>query len=500
MSFYLNFSHVYFSYESAAGPLFENLTISFPTAWTGIAGANGSGKSTLLKLASGALQADNGQIIRKGLSCFCEQETEQIPKGAVDFLDSYQSLARQLRQDLKIDSSMLEHWNYLSLGERKKIQIGMALYQQPDILCLDEPTNHLDNSSRNTLFKALEKFGGIGLLVSHDRELLDALCHQCLFIRPWGIKLRSGGITFGSLEEQQELKHNQEEIAHLKKELQRSKKELQRRREKAQKAANKDSKRKLSNKDHDAKGRIDAARVSGRDRRANDLAGSQVKTVTRYQEAIQSHSIIKTTDFGLKIPYGKYSTRNRLLELSSTIIPLGDRQLKIPDLSIGSHDRIALTGDNGAGKTTLLKKLLFKLNISSENLLYMPQELDDSLKQSIYRQLTELDRNSYSQVMNVVASLGSIPERILNSDRCSPGEWRKLFFGLGVLRDINLIIMDEPTNHLDLPSIECLEAALTECQCAMLLVSHDMIFLRRTCSANWHIDNGIMRCSQFPHT
>ncbi len=497
MSFYLNFSHIYFSYESAAGPLFEDLTVSFSTGWTGIVGANGSGKSTLLKLASGVLTADGGQVISDGLSCFCEQEIEQIPENADEFLNSYEPLARQLRQELRIDNSMPERWRHLSQGERKKIQIGTVLYQQPDILCLDEPTNHLDSSSRHALLNVLKRFGGIGLLVSHDREFLDSLCGQCLFIRPWGTKLRAGGITSGSAEEQQEQIHCREELQLMKKELKRSKDELQRRREKAQAAENKNSKRKLDAKDYDGKGRIDAARVSGRSRRASDLAGSQAKTVARNQEMIQAHTMIKTVDFGLKIPYGKYSARNQLLESSPMTISLGGNQLEIPGLNIGSRDRIALTGDNGSGKTTLLNKLLSELKVAPENLLYMPQELDDELKHSIYCQLNELDRNNYSKVMNVVASLGSVPERLLNSERCSPGEWRKLFFGLGVLREINLIIMDEPTNHLDLPSIECLESALTGCQCAMLLVSHDMIFLRHTCSVNWHISDGTLRRLQF---
>ena len=70
---------------------------------------------------------------------------------------------------------------------------------------------------------------------------------------------------------------------------------------------------------------------------------------------------------------------------------------------------------------------------------------------------------------------------------------RKLFFGLGVLRQVKLIVLDEPTNHLDLPSIRCLEAALAECAGALLLISHDRMFLEKTCSIHWHIADGMLK-------
>jgi ATPase subunit of ABC transporter with duplicated ATPase domains len=118
----------------------------------------------------------------------------------------------------------------------------------------------------------------------------------------------------------------------------------------------------------------------------------------------------------------------------------------------------------------------------------LPQELDEKMCQYIYNVLRSISNDDFSKVMTVVASLGSRPERVLDSANCSPGEWRKLFFGLGVLREINLIIMDEPTNHLDLPSIECLGSALGACDSALLLVSHDQVFLGNLCGIDWNIE------------
>lgn len=95
--------------------------------------------------------------------------------------------------------------------------------------------------------------------------------------------------------------------------------------------------------------------------------------------------------------------------------------------------------------------------------------------------------------MRIIHNLGSSPERVLASERLSPGELRKLHLALGVNDDIELLVMDEPTNHLDLPSVECLETALAAAQCALLLVSHDRRFLDRLCPVRWLLRKAVFR-------
>ena len=89
--------------------------------------------------------------------------------------------------------------------------------------------------------------------------------------------------------------------------------------------------------------------------------------------------------------------------------------------------------------------------------------------------------------MTIVSRLGSHPQRLLDSVEPSPGETRKLLLALGMTREPHIIIMDEPTNHMDLPAIECLEAALWECPCSLLLVSHDHYFLNKLTDIQWEI-------------
>ena len=495
MTSYLFTSHLDFEYDGAAETLFSDLTVQLSSGWTGIVGANGSGKTTLLRLFTGELKPDSGSVGRSGQAVLCRQDIQSPPGNMNELFSSHSIRAFRLLERLSLNAEMAERWNTLSLGERKKIQIAAALFAEPDILCIDEPTNHLDASGRVLLEAELRSFRGIGVLVSHDRELLDRLCGQCLFLENGNAVLRSGNFSTGREQGKIELENRLDSIQQMKRKLRRDKLELQRRREKEQQARNKDCKRKLDRHDHDNKGKIDAARISGRDRKQGDLAKLQRSTVERTEAGLDMLGKAKIHEFGLKIPYGEYSSKNILLDMPSGCLPLGAARLEYPALSIGSHDRIALTGDNGAGKSTLLRRMLGELKLNQNEYLYMPQELNDVMTSKIHRELQTMPRDAYSKVMNVVASLGSRPERVLDSTRCSPGEWRKLFFGLGVLRKVHLIVLDEPTNHLDLPSIECLEAALAECSSSLLLIRHDMIFLKKLCRIHWEISPDESKCN-----
>ena len=197
MSYHLSVSGLFFEYDSAVEPLFSNLDIHFPPGFTGVVGANGSGKTTLLKLLSGRLKPERGNIAASGEAVLCEQEVFFPPADMEAFFEAGDRYAFRLRMNLGLALDLPERWETLSLGERKKIQIGTALWRQADILCLDEPTNHLDAASRSMLIGELRTFRGIGVLVSHDRKLLDELCGQCLFLAPGVHVLRPGGITEG---------------------------------------------------------------------------------------------------------------------------------------------------------------------------------------------------------------------------------------------------------------------------------------------------------------
>jgi ATPase subunit of ABC transporter with duplicated ATPase domains len=211
---------------------------------------------------------------------------------------------------------------------------------------------------------------------------------------------------------------------------------------------------------------------------------------SRLEQARQAGETIrirKQYELGIWIE-GERCGRDTLFRLHAGTIPLGSaRELRYPDLTMLPADRIALTGANGTGKSTLVRLILSTIDLPPERLTCLPQEIDLRSSCDIVAELRRQPCAMLGKIMTVVSRLGSRPARLLESDEPSPGELRKLLLSLGIARQPHLIIMDEPTNHLDLPSIECLEEALEDCPCGLLLVSHDEPFLRRLTRTRWHI-------------
>jgi len=146
-----------------------------------------------------------------------------------------------------------------------------------------------------------------------------------------------------------------------------------------------------------------------------------------------------------------------------------------------------VVGVNGPGKSTVVRQLVTVLEVPLERLTCVPQEIDAGWSRDLLDQARQLPASQLGHLMNIVSRLGSRPGRLLASAEPSPGETRKLMPALGMVRTPHIIIMDEPTNHMDLPSIEALEAALVDCPCSLLLVSHDLRFLQKLTRITWRI-------------
>lgn len=484
----LLFRSVEFAYETAPAALFTGLDLHLPSGWTGIVGANGAGKTTLLRLAIGELVPRQGRVQSPYSVLYCAQRTDEPPPLLDQFLAAAEAEACQLRGRLGVEEDWLARWHSLSHGERKRAQLGVALWQEPQVLAVDEPTNHLDLPAKALLSAALRTFAGIGLLVSHDRQLLDQLCRQCVFVDPPGAQLRPGNYTEGMaqarLEEDQA--HRQRELA--REEQQRLEQESRRRREEAARSQTRRSKRGLDPKDHDARFKRNRARVSGKDGSAGKLLRQLDGRVARAQEHLEATKVKKTYELGIWMS-GARSHRRALFSRPAGVLPLGEgRALHYPDLSMGPEERIALTGPNGGGKSTLVRRILASLSLPAGQVVYLPQELPLSAARETLDRVRALPGEQLGRLMSVVSCLGSRPQRLLDTAAPSPGEARKLLLALGIVQTPHLIVMDEPTNHLDLPSIQCLEDALAQCPCGLLLVSHDLPFLSRLARTRWQLE------------
>ena len=254
-------------------------------------------------------------------------------------------------------------WRYdtLSCGQQKRLQVACALWQRPDLLVMDEPTNHVDVPTREAVTAALARFKGVGLLISHDRALLDALCSQCLFMAAGQVTVRPGGYSQGRGQGELERKTALRQREQAKREKKRLAGEAQRRREEASRAAGMRSCRNLDPKDHSGKERVKLAVYTGKDGVAGKLSSRMESRLSRAEETLAQVKVEKRYDGDLWMR-AEPSARKVLYRQPEMTLALGERQLLVPPLSIGNTDHIALTGPNGAGKTTLVSEVARRID------------------------------------------------------------------------------------------------------------------------------------------
>ncbi len=483
----VNLRSVGFQYPSAPSPIFTDLTTHFEPGFTGIVGANGAGKTTLLQLIGGELKPDSGQIDGATELIHCAQRTDEPPRRFAELLEDDDGATYALRARLGVEYDFLERWQVLSHGERKRSQIATALWQAPAVLSIDEPTNHIDSAARDLLLDSLKQFRGIGIIVSHDRALLDELCSQTLWLEAGQAELYAGGYTQAKAQREQDqatLLHERESLRHAQKKLDG---EMVKRREKAARSHKDRSKSGLAIKDHDARHKKNLARVTGKDGQAGRLLNQLGGRKEQLEGKLASINVTKQREIGIWLDGSKQKNRT-LINAPEMSLPMGEyRKLETPPLFMQSADRIAITGANGLGKSTLLTALKQHINVPEEHLIYLAQEISAETSRRVLTETKALENERLGKLMTIVSALGSDPKRLLATDQPSPGEIRKLLLAMGILREPWLIVMDEPTNHLDLPSIEALEQALHECPCALLLVSHDAGFLKPLAKTYWHL-------------
>ena len=483
----------------AAKVLFDDVNLQIHPGWkVGLTGANGCGKSSLFALLRGELHQDQGDLEMPPSweIAHVAQETPALECSAIDYtLDGDRELRRIERELANAEAAhdgeaigllhgrMQEIEAYaaparaaalldgLGFGEadvarpvasfsggwRMRLNLGQALMCRSDLLLLDEPTNHLDLDAVIWLEQWLCDYPGTLLLISHDRDFLDAVVGHVAHIEQQRVSLYPGGysaferVRAERLAQQQALyERQQRERAHLHRFVERF-------RAKATKARQ---------------------------------AQSRIKALERMELIAAAHVDTPFT-FAFREPE---ASPDPLLQLEDAEAGYGGRAVVAGvGLSLRPGERIGLLGRNGAGKSTLIKLLAGHLAPGGGErregkglaLGYFAQHQLESLRpdESPLAHLQRLDPAVREQELRDY--LGGFDFRgDAATSPCGPfsgGEKSRLALALLIWRRPNLLLLDEPTNHLDLEMRHALTVAMQAFAGAMLIVSHDRALLRATC-------------------
>ena len=460
-------------------------------------GANGCGKSSLFSLLLGELGADNGEIeglagmrlahmaqevqathlpageyVWRGdreLACLRDElqefeRTDDFERAAgvhtaLEAIDGYSAERRVARLLTGLgfpEEASATPVSDFSGGWRIRLNLARALMTPSDLLLLDEPTNHLDLDATLWLQQWLQAYPGTLLMISHDRDFIDATCERILHIEQAGLSSYKG--NYSDFEKQRA-----ERLAN-------------------QQAAYEKQERRIAEIDDFVRRfRYKATKAK--------QAQSRLKELERMQSLAPAH-MDSPFDFTFP-PAGRSS--DPLLRLDGASLGYGSQAvLGNVDLILRPGSRYGLLGKNGAGKSTLLKSLVGELPLLGGErscgehcrIGYFDQQQLEALdlEASPLLHLQRLDPGAREQdILNFLGGFNFRGETAREAVApFSGGEKARLALAIVVWQTPNLLVLDEPTNHLDLEMRHAMEVALQAYEGALILVSHDRHMLRNS--------------------
>ena len=488
MSYYLQLANLSYSWPASSVLLFDDLNLTLDNGWVSFAGANGSGKTTLAMLISGRISPDSGVVRTNGPVCLCPQLFEGLCPDDYQYLYDYSAESCALKRTLGLTEDMFERTDSLSGGEKKRLQVYLALSACPGILILDEPTNHLDEASKALLAEALKTFRGLGILISHDRTFMDGLSlRTVVFTRDDDsspVRLDEIPLPVSAALEQLE-KDNRASLARrseIRAQLAALHSFDNTLKARIQQSSARMSKRGIDAKDHDAKGRVDAARLTGKDRRDGDRRRALSSRIEATAGRLDELKDVKLRKTGLDSK--TFTSLFSSLVIDETVIAVPGYSLTVEKIEFPPHSRTAVTGMNGSGKTLFIRHLAAKAveKWGADKVAFLKQEYSPEEAECLTAELRNLRDDEKGALVSDLYRLGSSPSSFVTAAGLSPGELRKLDLLLSLRAQPALLIMDEPTNHLDITSVMAFESLLSSSDLTLVLVSHDAKLRQTLCT------------------
>ena len=487
-----------FAYDGGEAVL-KSCSFHLQAGWAGLVGANGAGKTTLLRVLAGQVPPDTGLVSIEPTGApvvLCPQRIDTAGDSIAAFAENQQGVAARLRGLLALQAQQLARWSSLSPGERKRWQIGAALSSDPSVLFLDEPTNHIDSNTRDLLLAALRSFMGVGLVVSHDRAVLEALTDRTIWLSEGRVDAYDAPYGQAQAIRNADARRATQERTTAKEKIKRAKKTLGDTRRRHEAAQHSMSGQRRNAKDRDARSAGAKARRALAEARLGREVARRRAASERALAKLPSPPHVDPTAASVFLEFVP-APKRQLLSLREAEICAGSHPvLNEVSVRLERQDRVRLAGANGAGKSTLLRELLSASALDPTRIFYLPQETDAHDAAELVKEVRRMPPEARGRVLSLVGRMGSDPTRLMSTALPSPGEARKLQIAIGLGRLVWLVILDEPTNHLDLPSVDRLKDALNDYPGALLLVSHDDGFADELTSTRWLIKDGQIEISE----
>ncbi len=495
--------------------LFSDLHEQFDACPTGLVGRNGAGKTVLARMLAGQIMPTTGRVLRTGRVHYLPQFIAREPSSTVAELAGMQAtldaLVRieagsvapedfdlvddrwQLRKQL--DAALADHGlgyldassstDRLSGGEAMRVALIGAMVSAADFLILDEPTNHLDRGSRNALLEYLRTWPGGLIVISHDRELLATL-PRIVELSSTGLQRFGGNYDFYAQAKAAQQQQAADQLDRQKTERKRQQNAFQQQRERQEKrqARGKHQAREANQASillDRQRGRSEAS--TGKLQRHHAAARTQLNEQVRDAAArIDNQADIHLHDLPISAAHGQAAM------LDDVTLPGLTGPLQHVTLTLNAGHRLGIVGPNGCGKSTLLKVLAGLVRPSDGQItvrgptVYLDQHLSHlDPQQTVLRQAQAANANlPESEWRMRLAHLGLDAVKIMApSHALSGGERLKGLLACVLYADPppQLLLLDEPSNHLDLPSTRALEDMLRGYSGALVVVSHDMVFM-----------------------